>query len=122
MTDRSSRPRTSPSKTPARTTKRIVSLRLRKRIGPVQLAAVTGVAPSTAHRVLQRCQISRLSYLDRATGDPVRRYEHPYPGSMIHVDVKNLGNIPDGGGWRFVGRPQGTRNRAQTKGKPKNRH
>jgi hypothetical protein len=41
---------------------------------------------------------------------------------VIHVDVKKLGNIPDGGGWRFVGRAQGTRNRAQTRGKPKNRH
>ncbi|MFI5664382.1 IS481 family transposase [Streptomyces sp. NPDC051684] len=122
MTDRSSRPHTSPQKTTPATTKRIVSLRLRKRIGPVQLAALTGVAPSTAHRVLRRCQINRLNYLDRATGDRVRRYEHPHPGSMIHVDVKKLGNIPDGGGWRFVGRAQGTRNRAQTKGKPKNRH
>ncbi|MFJ8142319.1 IS481 family transposase [Streptomyces sp. NPDC096013] len=121
-TDRSSRPHTSPAKTPAATTKRIVSLRLRKRIGPVQLAALTGVAPSTEHRVLRRCHISRLSYLDRATGDPVRSYEHPRPGAMIHVDVKKLGNIPDGGGWRFVGRAQGIRNRARTKGKPKNRH
>ena len=58
--------------------------------------------------------------MDRATGEPVRRYEHPYPGAMIDVDVKKLGNIPDGGGWRFVGKPQGFRNRAATPGKPKN--
>lgn len=122
MTDRSSRPRSMPTKTPVAITKRIVSLRLRKRIGPVQLATHVDVAPSTVHQVLLRCRLNRLSYVDRATGEPVRRYEHPHPGSMLHVDVKKLGNIPDGGGWRFVGRTQGDRNRSATPGKPKNRH
>src|SRR5690349_12628598 len=121
MTDRSSRPRSMPAKTSAATTKRIVALRLRKRLGPVQLAAATGVAPSTAHRVLVRCRLNRLAHVDRATGEPVRRYEHDHPGALLHVDVKKLGNIPDGGGWRFVGRAQGARNRAATSGKPKNR-
>src|SRR6188472_1724698 len=45
MTDRSSRPRSMTAKTTSSTTKRIVSLRLRKRLGPVQFAALTGVAP-----------------------------------------------------------------------------
>lgn len=112
MRDRSSRPRTSPNKTPAATMKRVVSLRLRLREGPVQLAARVGVAPSTVHQILRRCRLNRLAHVDRATGEPVRRYEHPHPGSMIHVDVKKLGNIPNGGGWRFVGRQQGDRNRA----------
>ena len=103
MSDRSSRPHTMPAKTPPATTKRIVSLRLRKRLGPVQLAAQVGVAPSTVHRVLTRCRLNRLAHVDRATGEPVRRYEHDHPGSMLHVDVKKLGNIPDGGGWRYVG-------------------
>jgi transposase InsO family protein len=122
MTDRSSRPHTMPAKTPPATTKRIVSLRLRKRLGPVQLAAHVGVAPSTVHRVLVRCRLNRLSHVDRATGQPVRRYEHDHPGSMLHVDVKKLGNIPDGGGWRYVGRLQGGRNRAATPGKPRSVH
>jgi len=69
-----------------------------------------------------RCRLNRLSHVDRATGEPIRRYEHPYPGSMIHVDVKKLGNIPDGGGWRYVGRRQGDSNRSATPGKPKNSH
>ena len=103
------------------TTKRIVSLRLRKRLGPVQLAAHVGVAPSTVHRVLVRCRLNRLAHVDRATGEPVRRYEHDHPGSMLHVDVKKLGNIPDGGGWRFVGRRQGGRNRAATAGQAQER-
>lgn len=38
----------------------------------------------------------------------------------IHVDVKKLGNIPDGGGWRFVGRTQGNKNRTATPGKARN--
>ena len=97
MTDRSSRPASSPNKTPQAVVKRVVSLRLRKRLGPLQLAALCGIAPSTAHRVLVRCRLNRLSYTDRATGEPVRRYEHPQPGDLIHVDVTKFGNIPDGG-------------------------
>ncbi|KRF30141.1 IS481 family transposase, partial [Phycicoccus sp. Soil802] len=120
MTDRSSRPHSMPAKTCPTVTKRIVALRLRKRLGPVQLAALTGVAPSTAHRVLVRCRLNRLTHVDRATGEPVRRYEHDHPGALLHVDVKKLGNIPDGGGWRFVGRAQGRRNRSATPEKPKN--
>ncbi|MGO4597141.1 IS481 family transposase [Terrabacter sp. 2RAF25] len=122
MTDRSSRPRSMPAKTSPATTKRIVALRLRKRLGPVQLASLTGVAPSTAHRVLSRCRLNRLRHVDRATGEPVRRYEHEHPGDLLHVDVKKLGNIPDGGGWRYVGRVQGRHNRRSTSGKPKNAH
>lgn len=122
MTDRSSRPRSIPAKTNPATTKRIVALRLRKCLGPVQLAALTGVAPSTAHRVLVRCRLNRLSHVDRATREPVRRYEHDHPGALLHVDVKKRGNIPDGGGSRFVGRAQGERNRAATPDKPKSRH
>ena len=56
--------------------------------------------------------MNRLSSTDRATGQVVRRYEHPYPGSLVHVDVKKIGNIPDGGGWRYVGARQGAHNRA----------
>jgi len=122
MGDRSSRPRSMPGKTSPAVTKRIVSLRMRHRLGPVQLAPLVGVAPSTVHRVLSRCRINRLSYVDRATGEVVRRYEHPHPGAMLHVDVKKYGNIPDGGGWRFVGRAQGLRNRSATPDKPRNRH
>jgi transposase InsO family protein len=91
-------------------------------MGPVQIADQVGLAPSTVHAVLVRCRLNRLTHIDRATGEPIRRYEHPHPGAMLHVDVKKLGNIPDGGGWRFVGKLQGDRHRAATPGKPKNRH
>ncbi len=75
MLDRSSRPATMPTRTSAPVTKRLISLRLRE--GPVQLAARCGVAPSTAHQILRRCRVNRLTYVDRATGEVVRRYEHP---------------------------------------------
>jgi hypothetical protein len=64
--------------------------------------------------VLVRCRINRLSHLDRVTGEPLRRYEHDHPGSLIHVDVTKFGNIPDGGGHRFVGRQHGKANARAT--------
>jgi len=80
MTDRSSRPRSCRHRTPKAVVKRIVSLRMRLREGPVQLAARTGVAASTIHRILRAAHLNRLSSTDRATGQVVRRYEHPYSG------------------------------------------
>jgi transposase InsO family protein len=114
MTDRSSRPHRSPTKTSPATVRRIVAPRWRQRIGPVQIAGRLGMHPSTVHAVLVRCRINRLSHIDRVTGEPLRRYEHPHPGSLIHVDVTKFGNIPDGGGWRYVGKPQGDQNKAAT--------
>ena len=122
MTDRSSRPHRSPGKTPQPQVRRIVHLRWHRRLGPVAIAAQVGLAPSTVHAVLTRCRLNRLSHLDRVTGEPVRRYEHDHPGSLLHVDVKKLGNVPDGGGWRYVGRQQGDKNRAATASRPRNRH
>jgi transposase InsO family protein len=120
MADRSSRPHHSPLRTPSPVVRKIVHLRWKQRLGPVEIAARVGVAPSTAHQVLTRCRLNRLSHLDRVTGEPVRRYEHDHPGSLLHVDVKKLGNIPDGGGWRYVGRQQGRKNRHATPNKPRN--
>ena len=114
MVDRSSRPKTSPTKTRPEVVRRIVRLRWRHRLGPVQIAGRLGMQASTVHAVLVRCRINRLSHIDRVTGEPLRRYEHPHPGSLIHVDVTKFGNIPIGGGWRYVGRQQGKNNRATT--------
>jgi len=122
MADRSSRPRSMPTKTPLPQVKRIVKLRWRDRLGPAQIAGELGLPASTVHAVLVRCRINRLSAIDRVTGEPIRRYEHDHPGSLIHVDVTKFGNIPDGGGWRFVGRVQGERNREATAARTKNRN
>jgi hypothetical protein len=87
-----------------------VALRWRKRRGQVAIGVRLGMPASTVHAVLVRCRLSRLSYLDRVTGD-VRRHEHDRPGAMLYVDVKKLGNIPDGGVWRFLGQQQGRRHK-----------
>ena len=115
MNDASSRPHDSPNRTPTPVVRRIVHLRWKHRMGPVQIADQVGLAPSTVHKVLVRCRLNRLTHVDRATGEPIRRYEHDHPGSLIHVDVKKLGNIPDGGGWRYLGRQQGDQNRLATR-------
>ncbi|AAT88228.1 transposase, ISlxx4 [Leifsonia xyli subsp. xyli str. CTCB07] len=98
MTDRSSRPRSMPTRTPLPVLKRIVRARWRRRLGPVQIAGELGLPASTVHAVLVCCRINRLCTIDRVTGEPIRRYEHDHPGSLIHVDVTKFGNIPNGGG------------------------
>jgi transposase InsO family protein len=110
MVDRSSRPHHCPWRTPAPVVRKVVHLRWTQRLGPAQIAPRVGLAASTVYAVLVRCRISRLANLDRATGQPIRRYEHDHPGALVHIDVKKLGNIPAGGGHRFLGRPAGMRN------------
>ena len=115
MADRSSRPHHSPRQTPTRTERRIIKVRFQRRWGPARIGYLLGVQPSTVHRVLTRYGMARLSWLDRATGQLVRRYEKQRPGELVHLDVKKLGKIPDGGGWRAHGRDVGKRNsRAHT--------
>ena len=114
MVDRSSRPHRQPNRTPAPVVRKIVHLRWKQRLGPVEIGDRLGMPSSTVHAVLVRCRLNRLTHIDRATGEPIRRYEHEHPGDLIHVDVKKLGKVPDGGGWRYVGRQQGERNRAAT--------
>jgi transposase InsO family protein len=114
MADRSSRPHRQPTRTPSSVVRRIVSLRLRHRLGPVQIGDRLGLPASTVHAVLVRCRLNRLSHIDRVTGERIRRYEHAHPGDLLHVDVKKLGNVPDGGGWRYVGKTAGFKNRART--------
>jgi len=114
MLDRSSRPHHQPSRTPAPVVRKIVHLRWKQRLGPVAIADRLGMQSSTVYAVLVRCRLNRLTHIDRATGEPIRRYEHEKPGDLIHIDVKKLGRVPDGGGWRYVGRAEGWRNRIAT--------
>jgi transposase InsO family protein len=112
LTDRPSIPMSSPRRTPARVEARIVRLRRRERLGPARIAARTGVPAATVHRVLVRHGLNRLAWFDRPTGQRIRRYEHPHPGDLIHLDIKKLGRIPAGGGHRALGRVQGERHRS----------
>jgi hypothetical protein len=56
------------------------------------------------HRILTRHGLHRLAWIDRPTGDIIRRYERDRPGELVRVDVKKLGRIPDGGGHKVHGR------------------
>lgn len=122
MVDASSRPHCSPRRTPSRVERRIIGVRVNRRWGPARIAYLLGLQPSTVHRVLSRFKLARLSWLDRATGRPIRRYEHSTPGALVHVDVKKLGKIPDGGGHRVAGRQAGNRNRQATTPIRKGKH
>ncbi len=102
--DRSSRPRCSPTRTSVRIEERIVRRRRSDKVGPDRLAIRMGLPASTIYRVLVRHDLSRLDHLDRATATPIRRYERSRPGELVHVDVKKLGRMLDGGGHRVHGR------------------
>ena len=115
MNDRSSARHSQHAKTPAPVVRKIVHLRWKQRLGAVPIAAKLNMPASTVHAVLTRCRLNRLNYIDRVTGEPARRYERERPGELIHVDVKKLGNIPDGGGWRYLGKVQGAKNRSATR-------
>lgn len=119
MADRSSRPRHSPRRTPQRVARKVVHLRWKQRLGPVAIAERVGVAPSTVHRILVSCRINRLWHVDRVTGEPIRRYEADRPGELVHVDIKKLGNIPDGGGWRVLGKAEGLAHHQSHQGRPR---
>ncbi|WP_406815557.1 IS481 family transposase [Mycobacterium sp. M23085] len=110
MVDRSSRPHRSPNRTPARIERRIIKLRVLRRWGPARIGYLLGIHPSTVHRVLTRYGLAKLRWLDRPTGRVIRRIESVKPGDLVHVDVKKLGKIPAGGGWRMLGRTVGNRN------------
>ncbi|WNI29120.1 IS481 family transposase [Streptomyces sp. ITFR-6] len=112
MADLSSRPDHCPRRTPTRTERRIIKVRVLRRWGPGRIAHLLGLVPSTVHRVLTRFGLARLTHLDRATGRVIRRYERDRPGELVHVDIKKLGNIPDGGGHKALGRQAGRKTRS----------
>ncbi|AXE88160.1 Integrase core domain protein [Streptomyces sp. Go-475] len=78
-------------------------LRQDRKLGPARLGPILGLPASTVHRVLARHGLNRLALMDRPTGQVIRRYERARPGELVHIDVKKLGRIPDGGGHRMLG-------------------
>lgn len=115
--DQSSRPRHSPTRTAQRTERRIVALRVTRRWGPHRIAYHLHLSQSTVSKVLARYRMPLLGHIDLNTGVRVRtakavRYERANPGDLVHVDVKKLGRIPDGGGHRTLGRAAGNKNRS----------
>lgn len=110
LVDRSSRPHHCPHRTAPNLEAQIAELRAELKLGPARIGYRLGVAPSTVHRVLVRLGLNRLSWMDRPTGQVIRRYERERPGELVHVDIKKLGRIPDGGGWKALGRQAAVKN------------
>lgn len=111
LEDRSSRPHRTPTRTSAEVEERVVIARRVLRVGPDRLSDELGVPARTISRILRRHHMPYLFECDPLTGDVIRasqqttvRYERATPGELIHIDVKKIGRIPDGGGWRAWGR------------------
>jgi transposase InsO family protein len=113
LLDRSSRAHRLPGKTPVGLEAQVLALRAERKLGPARIGPLVGLAPSTVHAVLRRHGMHRLAWLDRPTGQLVRRYERARPGELVHVDVKKLGVIRPGGGWRAHGRDSAQRNHSR---------
>jgi transposase InsO family protein len=108
LVDRSSRPRRSPRALSTDQAQAIIAARIERRWGPHRLAPLTGHPRSTVYAALRRAGLSRLRDADRPTGIPIR-YQAFHPGALLHQDHKKLGRVPDGGGWRVLGRENSPR-------------
>jgi transposase InsO family protein len=119
--DRSSRPHRIANRTSEARTAEVIAVRQKERVGRDEVAARTGVPPRTVSRIIARAGLPHLVELDPMTGERIRasktttvRYEREQPGELVHMDVKKLGRIPDGGGWKANGRAD-SRSAAQRK-------
>lgn len=120
LKDKSSRPHNMPRKTRAEVEEAVTRIRNDELLSPLNLALKTGVPARTCARIVKRNGCARLSDVDRITGEirqrgPVTsiRYEKDAPGELVHMDVKKVAGIPDGGGWRATGK------RNRKKGRPR---
>nr|WP_274636416.1 IS481 family transposase [Microbacterium bovistercoris] len=111
LATRSSRPHTMPTRTSDEIEQRVLTARAKERSGPDVLGPKVGVPARTVSRILRRHNVPYLRECDPITGEVIRsskqtavRYERDQPGELVHMDVKKLGRIPDGGGWRAHGR------------------
>lgn len=111
MSDRPSRPRRLARLTPPEAEGRVLEARCSMLLAPLALAAETGVPARTCARIVARSGLPRLADVDRVTGEVRRRgpatpvrYEREGPGELVHVDVKKVARVPDGGGWGALGR------------------
>jgi len=102
--DRSSCPHRFPTRTPRALERRVEALRRSRKLGPARIGWRLGMPASTVHRVLVRLGLNRLVWMDRPTGRVIRRIEKSRPGELVQMDIKKLGRIPAGGGWRAHGR------------------
>ena len=111
LVERSSRPHTMPTRTSPQQEAAVLQARQELKAGPLRIAAATDVSARTVSRILARNNVPPLAWCDPLTGELIRasrataiRYERERPGELVHIDVKKLGRIPDGGGWRAEGK------------------
>jgi transposase InsO family protein len=102
LCDRSSAPRRVANRTPADRVAAIVALR-QLRMTAAEIAETLGMALSTVSVVLKRHGLGRLGRI--GLEQPIR-YERSAPGELVHIDVKKLGRIQGGAGWRVRDRKQ----------------
>jgi transposase InsO family protein len=121
---RSSRPHAMPTKTAPEVEQQVLDARAEHREGPDILAPKVGVSARTVSRILRRYAVPYLRECDPMTGTVIRsskatavRYERDRPGELVHMDVKKLGKIPAGGGWRARGQTR-TNHRARISKEP----
>ena len=107
--DRSSAPRCRPTQTPTAVVEQIALMRKNKwsarRIVRELASTDITISVATVTRWLHKLGLHRLDHLD-VDGQPLRKHGKitaHWPGHMIHIDVKKVGRIPDGGGWRIHG-------------------
>ncbi|MDI2037362.1 IS481 family transposase IS1122 [Paenarthrobacter nitroguajacolicus] len=105
MQDRSSRPRSCPQATSAAKINEVIAAREKYREGPEELAERCKIPARTVSRIIARAGLPRLWELDPISGERIRagratnhRYERDTAGELVHIDVKKLGKIPQGGG------------------------
>ena len=99
--DRSSRPLRSPRQADQLQESGHLCCTPHARLGPAPHRWRLGIARSTVYAVLRRAGLHRLAWLHRTTREIVR-YEHALPGALVHLDIKKLGRIPQGGGKRIL--------------------
>jgi transposase len=90
LPDHSSRPHRQPRRTSAAREAAVLGLR-RTRATAWQISKALKMPRSTVTRILARAGLNRVAMLD--TPPPIRRYEWPTAGDLIHVDLKRLGRI-----------------------------
>ena len=101
LADRSSRPHHSPRRSAATLVAEVCRLRRELAAGPHRIAWELQMPASTVYGILRRAGLNLLAALDRSTR-AVMRFEREATGEMVHLDVKKLGVIPEGGGKRFA--------------------
>ena len=113
LRDRSSRPHRQPRARPAAVAAQVVALR-RRRWSGAHIAAKVHVSPAPS--VASSAAPDSSDWPPSTAPPPVRRYEHPHPGDLLHLDIKKLGRFrraghrvthdrrhtSPGAGWEYV--------------------